>query len=273
MRINKYFSNLGICSRREADRLILEKRVLLNDKVVNPGDRIEFPIENLTIDGKPIERSLPPKVYWVLNKPDKTLVSREGGPYHLQTIFDLDCLNSLPFLVHSVGRLDYRSEGLLILTNDGELTQKLCDPHHKVKRYYYALSDEKLSPEELKTINTHQLKVDDRVVRCKVSFLQRKNLGSSLGFWYSVEIAEGRNRIVRRIFETLGQKRVLKLFRYRFGPITLGNELKPGSYRQMSKQEIQAIKRAVNSSPSPRRGDGASSPHSSKLRTVTSNHG
>ena len=115
---------MGIASRREAERWISEGRVSVNGKVVlEQGKKISPEDDTVSIDGKSIANNKPPKVYWLLHKPDKILTSRtpEQGK---ETIYDLSSLEKVPFLVSPVGRLDYRTEGLLLLTNDGEMANR-----------------------------------------------------------------------------------------------------------------------------------------------------
>lgn len=179
----------------------------------------------------------------MLNKPDLCLTSRAPEPGK-KTIFELPALRNLSFLLFPVGRLDYRTEGLLLLSNDGELVHRLTHPSYKIPRTYQVLLQRRLLPHEESQIR-HGLELEDGPVKgAEINFIQSTGLGQSRGAWYMITVHEGRNRIVRRIFEKLDVK-VVRLLRYSYGELHLPEQLKPGEYRQLQSSEIAELKQAV----------------------------
>lgn len=241
MRVQKWISQLGIASRRSAEKMIEDGRVSIDQKVAKLGDQIDPDTHNLSIDGQTVKDKRPPMVYWLFNKPDKVIVSNYDKEDRT-TIFQLDRLKDLPFKINFIGRLDYRTEGLLLLSNDGELCHRLCHPKYKVSRHYQVLSNVKLTQVQIKSINRSGVKLEDGNARCEIQFAQGTNLGKSKGYWYYVTVFEGRNRLVRRIFESLDAE-VLRLIRYGFGNLRLPYELKAGEYKQLSSKEVSYLKK------------------------------
>lgn len=179
----------------------------------------------------------------MLNKPDSFLTSREddrGRP----TIFDLPKLKGLPFIISPVGRLDYRTEGLLLLSNDGELVHRLTHPSFKVPRCYHVLANGKLTKEQEREIRSGLTLKDGPVRGTKIRSIQRQNMGATPGNWYDVTVAEGRNRLVRRIFEYFDLK-VVRLIRYQYGELELPSDLAPGDYLQLTSDQIRALRKAT----------------------------
>jgi 23S rRNA pseudouridine2605 synthase len=193
--------------------------------------------------GQPL-RDLAPKVYWLLNKPDATLVSREPQD-HMGTIFQLPCLSKVPFHVAAVGRLDFRTEGLLLLSNDGELVHRLSHPKFQIPRTYQVLVSSKLAEAQLEQVRRGGCVLADGALRsCQIQYLGGESLGASTGSWYQLTVREGRNRLVRRLMDFLGV-RVLRLVRTQFGVLRLPLDLKPGTYRQLAHDEILDLRRSV----------------------------
>ncbi len=197
----------------------------------------------MLVDGKSLNKGLPPRVYWMLNKPDEVLTAR-NDEFQRPTIYDLPKLRNLPFLVAPVGRLDFRTEGLLLLTNDGELANRLCHPKFEIPRTYHVLITGKLSEDEERAIRAGVKLVDGPTGPVDLRYAHGKNLGGSRGSWYAVTVKEGRNRLVRRIFEHFGY-RTVRLIRVSFGDIRLPEDLEPGEYRQLKAGQIQSLKRAT----------------------------
>lgn len=195
------------------------------------------------VDGKIIHDRQPPKVYWMLNKPDLTLTSRKREEGMI-TIFDLPALKNVTMRLNPIGRLDYRTEGLLLLSNDGELVHRLTHPSYKISRTYQVLFSKRLKPEEEKAIRQGITLEDGPTQGADLQFLQSVELGATRGAYYLIKIREGRNRIVRRTFESF-DGRVLRLIRMAYGDLTLPDGLAPGDYRQLKSQEIAALKDAV----------------------------
>jgi 23S rRNA pseudouridine2605 synthase len=243
MRIQKWLSELGVLSRRQAEAYIKENRIQVNGVPATIGMLVNSDDDQITIDGK-LQRKAegkPSKVYLAFNKPDFTLVSRtpQNG---METIYDVSSLRKIPFRLNAVGRLDYRTEGLLLLTNDGELIHKLSHPSSGASRVYHVLVSKKLTKEELDLLNSQGLILDGRPVRCEVSSFCRARLGKTVGSWYEVTVFEGRNRLIRRMFEKL-ERRVVRLVRISYAGVNLPQELKPGAYEALSSEEVARLKR------------------------------
>lgn len=246
VRVQKWIAELGVSSRHEAEKWIKEGRVCINGNPVAIGDKIDPSSKiHLTLDGVPIIREkTPPKVYWILNKPELVLTSRESSADTKTNIYDLPALKSKGFLVNPVGRLDYRTQGLLLLTNDGDMAYKLSHPRFGLERKYMALISGKLTREQENLLNRGGVKLPDGVVRCKVTYTGGVPLGGSQGAWYSVIVTEGRNRLVRRMFEHFDSP-VIKLIRFGFGPIFLPSTLAPGKIRALTADELTQLKKAT----------------------------
>ena len=243
VRLQKWLAHQGLYSRREAERLIAAGRFTINGKPAELGSKVNPGRDRVCLDRVPVSNEDPGKVYWLLNKPLLHLVSR-GNQDHKKTIYDLPALRHLPLLVHPVGRLDFKTDGLLLLTNDGEMSQRLCHPRYKLPRQYSVLINGKLAAEQERAIRKG-LKLNDGSVTCKLRYVHGQNLGKSTGSWYLITVFEGRNRLVRRIFEAMDFK-VLRLTRIGFGNLTLPSTLKPGSYRQLTGEEISYLKETVD---------------------------
>jgi 23S rRNA pseudouridine2605 synthase len=245
IRIQKWLSIQGIASRREAEGWIEEGKVFVNGKLVTEqGMRIDPNTDKVTVLGRHINNTPPPRVYWLLNKPDMVLTSRPDGTGRM-SIYDLHSTRDLQFLVSPVGRLDYRTEGLLLLSNDGELVHRLAHPKYKVPRYYNVLIDGRLSYEEESALRRGIELEDGMTGKSEVIFAHSVNLGQSRGSWYFITVFEGRNRLVRRMFEHFGFK-VVRLVRYGFGDLRLPEDLPSGEYRQLTNSEIKYLKETVN---------------------------
>lgn len=242
IRLQKWLADLGLCSRREAERWMLQDRLKINGKLARPGDHVCHEHDKVELDGEVLGTKQPPKVYWLFHKPDKFLTShrREDDK---ERIYDLPNLSQLSFRIFPVGRLDYRTEGLLLLTNDGELSYRLCHPKFKQPRKYQVLINGKLTKAQLSALRKG-ITLDDGPVRCEIGHAQGVNLGKTKGCWYLITVWEGRNRLVRRIFESMDLK-VVRLIRYGFGDLRLTDQVQPGSYRQLSQKEIQYLKKSV----------------------------
>ena len=231
-RIQKILSAAGVCSRRQAESYILDGRVMVNGTVAELGDRADVDHDTILVDGKPL-RSAPQKLYLMLNKPRGyvTTLSDERGR---RTVVELvsDCGER----VYPVGRLDMDSDGLLLLTNDGDFAQRMAHPsHQKEKEYHVTVSgDLEDCAERLAALT--QLEDGTPIVPA-----QAKVLRKTAGEWtLSVTIHQGLNRQIRRMCALCGLK-VLRLQRVREGALTLG-ELAPGKWRALTAQELSVLK-------------------------------
>ena len=235
MRINKYIASCGVASRRKAEEIILDRRVKVNGEIVS---ELSFNIyENkdiVEIDGKVISLS-ENHVYIVLNKP-------EGYITTVKDQFDrpsvLDLVTDIKERVYPIGRLDYETSGLLILTNDGDLTYKLTHPKHEVDKTYVALVKGQPTYEELKNFRDGLEIEDYKTAPAKIRVVdvnEEKNYSKC-----EIKIHEGRNRQVRKMCKAINHP-VLRLRRIAMGEIRLKG-LKVGEYRHLTKEEIEYLK-------------------------------
>ena len=235
MRINKYIASCGVASRRKAEEIILDRRVKVNGEIVS---ELSFNIDEnkdiVEIDGKVISLS-ENHVYIVLNKP-------EGYITTVKDQFDrpsvLDLVTDIKERVYPIGRLDYETSGLLILTNDGDLTYKLTHPKHEVDKTYVALVKGQPTYEELKNFRDGLEIEDYKTAPAKIRVVdvnEEKNYSKC-----EIKIHEGRNRQVRKMCKAINHP-VLRLRRIAMGDIRLKG-LKVGEYRHLTKEEIEYLK-------------------------------
>lgn len=239
-RLHKYMSQAGVASRREAERLIREGRVKVNGIVVKEmGVQVDSEKDQITLDEKTV---LPAQklIYLLFYKP-KGVVTTLKDPQNRKKVTDY--LKTVKERVYPVGRLDYNTEGLLLLTNDGELANLLTHPRHKVEKVYIAVVKGIVADKSLSQLRKGVLLEDGLTAPAKV---KRRTVGKD---FTKVEIAitEGRNRQVRRMFAAVGHP-VLALKRVKLGPLDLG-DLQPGEYRSLLSKEIHALRTCASKSP------------------------
>ena len=235
IRLQKILSQAGIASRRAAEKLIAEGRVAINGRAVTAmGTKADPSVDDIRVDGrriKPAERLR----YILLNKPARIVTTR-SDPQHRRTVVDL--LAGVREYVYPVGRLDYDTEGLLLLTNDGDLAARLTHPRHGVERTYEAKVAGMPDDEAIERLRTGIPLDGRRTLPAQVVLLNasRRDGNGVL----RITIREGRNRQVRRMCEAVGHP-VNSLKRTRIGPLG-DRRLKPGEWRDLTLQEIQALK-------------------------------
>ncbi len=229
MRLNKFLAEAGVASRRKSDELIEQGRVEVNGKTVTKlGTEIDPEKDEVRVDGEKIKPAK--KVYFMLNKP-KGVVATTSDERGRPTVVELIKTNQKIF---PVGRLDFNTTGLLLLTNDGEFSNKLTHPRNKFERVYLAKINYPLKEKDVNRF-LKGIFVDGRKSRfTKVEFLHESNHTKVI-----VGTVEGRNHFVKKMFETLGYK-VLELHRESFGNFTLDG-LRIGEYRELTKEEIDKI--------------------------------
>ncbi len=231
IRLNRYIANAGICSRREADTYITAGVVTINGKIVTElGTRV-MPDDEVRFDGRLLNPEK--KVYLLLNKP-KDVVTTTDDPHAERTVIDL-VKNACPERIYPVGRLDRNTTGLLLLTNDGDLSKRLTHPSHSVEKVYQVTLDRNVSVSDMEKIG-NGIELEDGLISADaISYVEGepKNV-------IGIEIHSGRNRIVRRIFEQLGY-RVRTLDRVSFAGLTKKN-LPRGKWRFLSPQEVAYLK-------------------------------
>ena len=233
MRLQKYLAMSGVASRRSSEKLIAEGHVVVNGKTVTEmGVQVDEDHDRISVDGKPvfIEKEMH---YLAYHKPlgEVTTVSDPEGRATV-----MDKFRDYPVRLFPVGRLDYDSEGLLLLTNDGELMQHLLHPSHEVPKQYLARVSGRVTEGELARLRAG-VDLDGRLTSPANVRLVRYDGGDSV---VMVSIHEGRNRQVRRMFEVLDHV-VLALRRVGFGPIAL-NDLPRGQWRRLTPAEVTRLK-------------------------------
>ena len=231
MRINKFLSSLGIASRRAIDKYIEEGRIKVHGVIASTGIDIteddEIYIDNKKIETKRIEE----KVYFMLNKPLEVL-SASSDDRGRKTVVDLIKTDKRIF---PIGRLDYMTSGLILLTNDGELFNRLVHPKSEIYKKYYIKVFGEVKKEEIEELKKGVLLEDGKTLPAKVSGIKYDKNKTSM----YISIREGRNRQIRRMIEKFGYK-VLMLRREKIGELSLG-DLKEGKYRELTREEIEYL--------------------------------
>jgi 23S rRNA pseudouridine2605 synthase len=225
-RLQKIIANSGYTSRRKAEELIEQGKVKLNNKLAKLGDKANQE-DNITINDKPI-KTKPKNQYFILNKPKGILVTKTD-PKNRRTIYNLKSLKNIQTLNY-VGRLDAMSEGLLILTNDGDLIQKLTHPKHDITKTYQLRTDPVITKQHITDLKEGIL-IDSRKFYAEIT---NKNNNT-----FHIAIQEGRNRIIRKVLEKLNYK-IFELKRISVAGIKLG-DLKPGEIKEIPEENIKQL--------------------------------
>lgn len=238
-RLQKILSQAGVASRRHAEQMILEGRVTVNGAVVAElGSKADLESDHIKVDGRLVR---PPRhlVYIALHKPDQT-VTTVSDPQHRATVMEL--LRGVKERVYPVGRLDYHSEGLLLMTNDGELANAVMSTASHLAKTYLVKANGALTPEQ-----EQQFREGVPISGHRTLPAGLKMIRSAQNPWYEVRLVEGRNQQIRLMFKHFGRL-VEKLKRVRIGPIDLG-PLKPGEFRYLSVEEVGKLRRALRVKP------------------------
>jgi 23S rRNA pseudouridine2605 synthase len=232
MRLNKYLAHSGIASRRAADELIMQGHVTVNGEVVKEMGYKVKEKDVVTFKGKPI-KTVDKFVYYLLNKPRNVLTtsSDERGR---RTVIDI-MSEKIPERIYPVGRLDRNTSGLIILTNDGELTKKLSHPSYKVPKIYLVTLDKNLSLKDMEQIREGITLEDGPIKADSLHFIEGLAKRE-----VQIEVHSGKNRLVRRIFEHFGYE-VVKLDRTYYAGLTKKN-LPRGMFRPLTKEEVRMLK-------------------------------
>ena len=231
LRLNKFLANAGICSRREADEFIQAGVVTVNGQVVTELGTKILRTDEVMFHDQPVK--IEKKVYVLLNKP-KDYVTTSDDPQQRKTVMDL-VKNACPERIYPVGRLDRNTTGVLLLTNDGDLASKLTHPKYLKKKIYHVYLDKNVTAHDLQQIAEGIQLEDGEIKADDVQYAHptdKKQVG--------IEIHSGKNRIVRRIFESLGY-RVQKLDRVQFAGLTKKN-LKRGDWRYLTEEEVDRLR-------------------------------
>ena len=231
VRLNKFIANSGVCSRREADNFILAGVVTVNGEVITElGTKVNINTDDIRFNGERLKGEN--KVYIVMNKP-KGFVTTASDPHADKTVMDL--LKGCPTRVFPVGRLDKNTTGVLMFTNDGEIAEKLTHPSYDKKKIYQVSLDSKLKQEDYEKILSGVELSDGVIAADELEYIEADD-HRKLG----IEIHSGKNRIVRRIFESLGYE-VKALDRVYFAGLTKRG-LKRGEWRYLSEGETNLLK-------------------------------
>lgn len=232
-RLQKVLAHAGIVSRRAAEEMILAGRVAVNGQVCRTlGTKVDPEHDAITVDGKPIPRRIK-KVYLMLNKPPG-FITTVSDPERRPTVMELAPRNSR---IYPVGRLDANSEGLLLMTNDGEFANLLAHPRHSFEKEYHVAVPGTVREEDLRALREGVVIDGGRTAPAQVRVLSSDGKTT----WLGMTIHEGRNRQIRRMLAALGH-RVQRLVRMRIGPLWLGS-LPRGAYRYLTPAEVSALKR------------------------------
>jgi 23S rRNA pseudouridine2605 synthase len=235
-RLQKLLSGAGIASRRKAEEFITEGRVTVNGKVVSElGSRADIERDHIKVDGRLI-RQPSQMVYIALNKPD-SVVSTASDPQRRTTVLDL--LRGVKFRVYPVGRLDYHSEGLILLTNDGEFANAITSAKSHVPKTYLVKIKGSLTSEQEEQFRTGIPLSGQRTAPAGLKMIRRGD-----NPWYEVKLIEGRNQQIRIMFKHFGHL-VEKLRRVRIGTVDLGT-LKPREFRFLKEEEVAKLMRMAN---------------------------
>jgi len=239
-RLQKILSNCGYGSRRDCEKLIAQKLVSINGITAVLGDKADPQSDEIMVDQKPIVVSEKTETYIILNKPINVL-SEIKDTQGRKKVIDLVNVDQYLFIV---GRLDYRSEGLILLTNDGETANRLTHPRYEHEKEYMVQVNRKPSSSELEIWRTG-VRMQDGYITLPAD-VSLSTDGGEKGIWLKVILKEGKKRQIRETGLALGIK-VLRIIRTRIGPIKL-DKLQPGEWRYLSRQEISSLKKSCSSS-------------------------
>lgn len=232
MRINKFIAQCGIASRRKAEDLILSGKIKVNGKVITDLSTDIKDTDIVSYDNKNI-RMVSNYVYYKLNKP-KGYITSTTDDKDRKTVMDL--MRGVHFRVFPIGRLDYDTEGLILLTNDGDVANILTKPNSEVKKTYIVHIDNEINGDEIKQLSKG-VDIGDYITKpCSVELIESTNNVSKL----KLTITEGKNRQIRKMFSTIG-KNVTFLRRIQIGEIKLGG-LSRGEYAPLNQKEIRYLK-------------------------------
>ncbi|MFZ2681641.1 MAG: pseudouridine synthase [Patescibacteria group bacterium] len=230
IRINKYLADRGVCSRREADKLIADGKVLVNDVPATVGQRVTG-AENIVVDGKFLDAVKPTRVYVLYNKPVGVICSTD--PKATDNIVEAV---GYPERIFNIGRLDVASSGLIMLTNDGDIVNKILRAEGKHEKEYVVSVDRKITPDFLDNMRKGVLIDDEKTLPARIEQLSE--------FTFRIILVEGRNRQIRKMCETLGFT-VQSLKRVRIMHLEIGG-LKTGEWRHLTAGEEAELMAAIS---------------------------
>ena len=244
LRLQKIIADAGITSRRKAEELILAGRVQVNGQIVTElGTKADPERDHIRIDGKLLQGAQKHR-YYLLNKP-KGFVTTVSDPEGRPTVMEF--VKGVGTRVYPVGRLDYNSEGLLLLTNDGELANALTRAASKVRKTYLVKVSGKPAESALDQLRSGIMiergKPGSKQGRVMTAPAEIRLVRDGENPWYEMTLIEGRNREIRKMFEEIGHH-VEKIRRVEYGPLVL--DIAPGEIRELSQKEVEDLRRAVH---------------------------
>lgn len=232
IRLQKYLAEAQVASRRKAEEIILQGRVRVNGEIITElGTKVESDRDIVTVDGKKVQISKK-MVYIMLNKPEGC-VTTVKDQFERKSV--LDYVSDVKERVYPVGRLDYDTSGLLLLTNDGDLTYKLTHPKHNIEKTYIAMVDREPSMEDLESFKKGLFIDGRKTAPAEIEIVKKSKLTT-----LNIKIHEGRNRQVRKMCAAIGCN-VVRLKRISEGNLELG-KLEKGTYRYLTDEEIKYLK-------------------------------
>jgi 23S rRNA pseudouridine2605 synthase len=238
-RLQKIIATAGVASRRKAEELITSGHVQVNGTTITElGSKADAETDHIRVNGKLLQREQQRHVYLLLNKP-KGYVTTMNDPEKRPTVMDL--VRGVKGRVYPVGRLDYASEGLLLLTNDGELANRLMKAASHVPKTYVVKVAGTPAEEAIAKLRAGISIATDDGKRVRTGPAAVRIVKQAANPWYEITLIEGRNRQIRRMFEAVGHH-VEKIKRVRYGPLAL--DVPPGEYRSLTLKEVQRLKSA-----------------------------
>ena len=237
VRLQKFMAEAGIASRRKSEEYINEGRVKVNGKVAQIGATVDAYFDLVEFDGEQVKLQQE-KVVILFNKP-RGVICTNDDPEGRETV--MDYFKNYPLRLYNVGRLDYDSEGLLIMTNDGEIAYKMMHPKFVVDQTYSVICEKELSEDDVRIL-TNGVELEDGMTAPSVVEDIRKTRTGKTSFY--ITIHEGRNRQVRRMMEKIGHE-VLQLRRVKIGILSLGT-LGLGQWRTLTNDEVEKLKDSLN---------------------------
>ena len=232
-RLQKYMASCGVASRRACEEMIAAGRVRINGETAGIGMSVEPGKDRVELDGKPLKKNAE-KVWIMLNKP-RGVVCTSSDPEGRKTVQEY--VRDIPERLFHVGRLDLNSEGLLLMTNDGELANRMMHPKYRVEKTYYAVCDGKLTAQEIALLTNGVELEDGMTAPAKVKNVRVNQKGDTS---FLITIHEGKNRQIRRMLEAVGHK-TLRLKREQYGALKLDN-LRTGEWRYLTPAEVDSLR-------------------------------
>ena len=236
-RLQKVIAHAGVASRRKAEELIVQGKVKVDGEVVTELGYKVSKHQVVEVNGKTIQKE--DKVYYVINKPKKYICSNDDEHGRATVGSLIDC----QYRIYPVGRLDYESSGVLLMTNDGEFTNLMIHPRYHIKKTYNVIIKGILKTEDIKQLEKGVMLDDTMTLPCKIR-VTNKDLKKEQTF-FEITIQEGRNRQIRRMMEMFGYE-VTLLHRKKFGVIT-DKDLKIGEYRRLKPFEVKQLRTMAES--------------------------